>query len=112
MINGKNIYDRERALEKLGGDLELLQEVEQVFASDCPQMMLKMKVALENKEAINLQRLAHTMKGSVSPFCAEQAYQSALRLEEIAKSGDLSQASQAFRNLQDEVRSLVQHFSN
>jgi len=57
-------------------------------------------------KAEELQRIAHTLKGSIGNFEIKAAYQKALALEKIGSSGDLSQAEQTYSELENLIHSL------
>ncbi len=98
--------NRAVALERVGGDLELLQEIAQLFLEHSPSLVDEMRTALENGDAKSLERAAHSLKGSVSNFGAEAAHKAALQLETIARSCDLPAATEALRKLECELGRL------
>lgn len=77
------------ALERLGGDEELLREVAGLFLDEYPMLLDEIRVAAAAKDADALQRAAHSMKGSVSNFGADGVYQAAFALEQKGRAGDL-----------------------
>ena len=91
--------DRAVALERLGGDEELLQEVAALFLEEYPSIMSQIHEAAESRNAHRLERAAHTLKGSVSNFGAESAVEAALALEKIGRSGDLTGVGEAYTQL-------------
>jgi len=77
------------ALERLGGDEDLLREVAGLFLEEYPMLMNEIRVAAMSGDADALQRAAHSMKGSVSNFGANGVYQAAFALERKGRAGDL-----------------------
>jgi HPt (histidine-containing phosphotransfer) domain-containing protein len=77
------------ALERLGGDEELLREVAGLFLDEYPMLMNEIRSAAMGRDAEALQRAAHSMKGSVSNFGADAVYQAAFALEKKGRAGDL-----------------------
>lgn len=77
------------ALERLGGDEELLREVAGLFLDEYPLLMGEIRQAALSRDAESLQRAAHSMKGSVSNFGAAGVYQAAFALEKKGRAGDL-----------------------
>ena len=73
--------DRSLALSRVGGDVELLQEIAQLFLEDAPNMLAAIDLALRSGDAHALERAAHSLKGSVSNFGAQCAYEAAFSLE-------------------------------
>jgi HPt (histidine-containing phosphotransfer) domain-containing protein len=82
--------DREAALTRVGGDLELLQEIAGLFLEDTPNLVAAIEEAAAGNDAKGLERAAHTLKGSVSNFGAANSYEAALDLEKMGRAGDFS----------------------
>ncbi len=76
------------ALERLGGDEELLREVAGLFLDEYPVLMNEIRTAAASRDAEALQRAAHSMKGSVSYFGSDGVYQAAFLLEKKGRAGD------------------------
>ncbi|MGH9356750.1 MAG: response regulator, partial [Terriglobia bacterium] len=100
------IVDKEWALEQIDGDEELLAEMSAIFLKGYREQLCSLRTAVDrgNTQAIAAQ--AHAIKGSVGSFGARAASQAALQIEEIAKRGDLTHASEALRTLDAALRQL------
>lgn len=92
--------DRALALERVGGDTELLQEVARLFLDDCPNAMAMIRNAVEAGDPKALERAAHNLKGAVANFGAEATVHAALQLEEIGRSGRMEEVAAAFQTLE------------
>lgn len=93
------------ALERLGGDEELLREVASLFLDEYPMLMQEIRTAATARDAEALQRAAHSMKGSVSNFGADGVYQAAFVLEKKGRAGDLD----ALENCIDQLAQALEH---
>ena len=71
--NVEKVVDRSQVLERVGGDKELLAEVVGLFLEDCPKLFEQMSAAIRRGDAEELQKVAHTLKGSVGNFSAKSA---------------------------------------
>src|SRR5664279_1007875 len=100
--SGARALDRELALSRIGGDLELLQEIALLFLSDSSRMLEEIHKAVVSRNASGLDRAAHTVKGCVSNFGAQELYDAALALERMGRSDDLSGVEPAYRRLRGE----------
>jgi HPt (histidine-containing phosphotransfer) domain-containing protein len=100
-------WDMEAALELVEGDRELVEELANLFAGECPNALAGMRAALEGNDAALLERLAHTMKGSSANIGATGTSQLALVLESQARSGKLDEAREQFRLLDAEAGRLL-----
>src|ERR1700676_33856 len=78
--------DRQLALSRVGGDLELLREIAILFLDECPRALLEIQRALAAEDAVKLENAAHSLKGSVANFGASAAVAAALRLEQMGRS--------------------------
>jgi two-component system, sensor histidine kinase and response regulator len=99
-------FDREALLERVDGDVELLEELVAVFMDESPRLLAAARAALEQRDAPALERAAHSLKGSVGNFCAPSAAEAARRLESLSREGDLDGASGALARLEDEMNRL------
>lgn len=88
------------ALERLGGDEQLLCEVAQLFLAECPELVLQVRAAVADRSAEALQQAAHSLKGSVSNFGADAASDAALALELMGRTGQLSGAESGLSALE------------
>jgi HPt (histidine-containing phosphotransfer) domain-containing protein len=93
-------------LNCVDGDLELLQRLVEVFWEDCPRMLSDIREALDNQSPKALLGAAHALKGSLSYFGENSAFQSALRLETLGHEGTLEGAENAFSELEEGLSRL------
>jgi PAS domain S-box-containing protein len=100
------ILDRGEALEHVGGDPELLRELTGVFLQDCPRMMEEAREALRDGDILKLKRAAHSIKGAAGILGGKLVFEAAMRLETIARQGDLSQVEPAWQALRQAVEQL------
>jgi HPt (histidine-containing phosphotransfer) domain-containing protein len=71
-----------------------------------PKLLGEIRAAIGARKAKDLEHGAHTMKGVVSNFAAENARQASLALELIGRSGDLKDAGTALSELEKALRAL------
>ena len=100
------ILDLTQALERVGGDRELLGEIAALFLEDAPDLLRRMREALSNGDAYGLERSAHALKGSVSNFGAKRVYDAALALELDARKLELQAAPAHFELLEKSLNAL------
>ncbi len=92
-------FNREMALDRVGGDEELLREVAQLYFDEYPAIVEQIQTAVRSGSAQDLQRSAHTLKGSLGTLGAEQAAAHALRLEMMGRLQNMSDAASALCEL-------------
>ena len=94
-------------LASVGGTASLLAEVVGVFLTDVPSMLERLHDAARAGDASKLAAAAHAIKGSAGLFTEGDAFQSARRLEQIARAGDLSGVDAACADLEKAVAGLA-----
>jgi len=102
------VLDWHIALEQSGNNEDLLRELITVFFEESSQLMGGLRQAIEQKNAADVRRLAHTIKGAANHFAASSAAAAALRLEMMGREGDLTGAEEALTRLAQEVERLTQ----
>jgi len=101
------VFDRDRALEGVGDDSELLKELARIFLEDGPRTLEKLRRAVEDGTAEQVAEAAHALKGSAGVFSAGPAVRAARALERAGRSGDLVAAPELLSVAENEVRRLV-----
>jgi PAS domain S-box-containing protein len=96
----EGVIDRADLLDRVGGDVELLVDLVNLFMDDSPNLLSEIKASLQQKDTHRLERAAHTLKGSVANFAAKASSDAALRLEVMGRNGDLTQAEEALSDLE------------
>ena len=104
--DASEIIDWEAAFKHFEGDVELMKEIAEMFLEESPVLMDTMREALDRGDSGALERAAHTVKGSVGNFAAESAFQAAQRVEQIGRDGNMVEAEEAYRALEEELERL------
>lgn len=98
--------DESLALSRVGGDVELLKEVVELFLDDYPSTFEQIKAAVASRDATALEHAAHSLKGSVSTFGADRAFEAAFALEKQGRNGDLTAAQDGLLQLEQALEAL------
>jgi signal transduction histidine kinase/HPt (histidine-containing phosphotransfer) domain-containing protein len=88
------------ALKSLDGDARLLTEIVRIFLVESPRLMADIESAIARSDGTVLRRAAHTIKGGLRMFGAEDAHELACRLESLGKAGDVAGAREPFASFQ------------
>jgi signal transduction histidine kinase/CheY-like chemotaxis protein len=102
-----SLVDRQALLMQVDGDTELLRRMVSIFLADAPERLGALRAAVESNNSESLAKLAHRFKGAVSNFSSEAVTNAALRLETLARERDLSDASAAYKDLENMVGRLT-----
>jgi len=98
--------DEAVALSRVGGDRDLLREIVDLFLVDYPNTLENIRAAVSACDAVALEHHAHSLKGSVSTFGAEQAFEAALALESKGRNHDLSGVEDGLHQLESALQAL------
>jgi len=101
-------FDFSAALNYVGGDRELLDELLGIFVEDAPIRMKALRHAIGNAEATELTREAHTLKGALKVIGATTAAGLAQGLEALGRDGNMSEADKLAVALEREMDRLMQ----
>ncbi len=95
----EEIFDKESALDRMDGDVELLKNIIQIYLEDIPTQIQSLQQALEQNDEQLIQHLAHTIKGASGNIGAAALQKTANQMEIAAKKEDLSSAPDLLRLL-------------
>ena len=98
--------DRQVALSRVGGDVELLKEIAVLFLEDYPKSLADLRDAAARDDAKALERAAHGLKGSVANFGAAAAFEAARALEEFGRARNLAPAAALIAQLDQALATL------
>jgi CheY-like chemotaxis protein/HPt (histidine-containing phosphotransfer) domain-containing protein len=96
--------DYSAALARVGGDVELLQELAGMFMEEYPKLLEEIRRGLAGQDAAVAGNAAHQLKGLLAQFGAETARQAAYGVELPARQGDLAAANQNLQVLEAAMR--------
>ena len=103
----EQVADFVAAQKRVGGGPAEVRALAKVFMEECPKLVLELETALQSQHAKDMQRAAHTIKGSSSHFHAMRVMEKARLLEEFGQRSAFDEAPQAFTQLQAEVDRLL-----
>ena len=104
--SGQLLWGKAEALDRLGGDEELLRELCQIFLEESPKLLGKLRQAIVEANADAVMRAAHNLKGELGYLGAAAAALAAQELEDMGHENDLTQAAATLVVLERETASL------
>ena len=102
----KQVFNLDEALENMGGDMDLLKEIIEIFFKDFPNQMEQIQEGILAGDSKAVEQAAHSLKGSVANFAAGRAREAAYRLEVLGREGNLGEAKEALADLEREIGEL------
>jgi CheY-like chemotaxis protein/HPt (histidine-containing phosphotransfer) domain-containing protein len=98
--------DWQDALDAVNGDRDTLRSVIEAHLQESPKLLAQMRDAIETGRCQDLQRAAHTLKGSLRFFGAHAAGELAWQLENAGKNQDLASARDLIDQLADTLKPI------
>ena len=89
-----------------------MNEICGLILNSVPELISSLKSAVEQQDCESAGKAVHTIKGSVSNFCAEPTYHAAMRLEQICHEHQLNQLEAGCLDLVREVDRLMATLRN
>ncbi len=71
---GYAVVNESELLEHVGGDLDLIQQLVDVFLEERPLLLAAVNAALAQRDAAGLEQAAHNLKSALSYFSSAPAY--------------------------------------
>lgn len=87
-----SLWDLNVALESVKGDKDLLRIVMETYLEESPRLVDTMRKSIEQADGPQLNMAAHSLKGSLRFFGAEQGFQLAYQLELMGRDKDFDNA--------------------
>jgi CheY-like chemotaxis protein len=94
------------ALDYFGGDRKLLRDLIRIFLEEYPRWLTELRQAIDAGSVAEVRRLAHSLKGSLAHFGAQNGCEAAYQLEMMGRSGILDGAADACAALASELERL------
>ena len=95
------------ALSRVGDDHALLVDLGRLFRGECAKLFAEIREAAGRGDMDALQRAAHSLKGSVATFAADDAVNAAIKIETLARGGDSAGMAEAIATLEAEIERVL-----
>ena len=97
------IIDRNRLMEHLEGDLELLEDAFDLFREESQSSKDRLRAAFESRDIESVHRIAHSIKGMLANFLAESACETTERIQSIADPQVLADSYELLDTLAEQM---------
>ena len=97
------IFDEKDAMDRLGGDSELLMTIIGVFLEACEEQVQRLHQAINTADYKSAYREAHSIKGAAANISAQRIRTVAAELEKEMAESNPENADQLFNSLQEEI---------
>jgi signal transduction histidine kinase/CheY-like chemotaxis protein/HPt (histidine-containing phosphotransfer) domain-containing protein len=102
----EDVFDLSKAMNAVGGDTELFEEVANLFLEDAADKIANLRKGVVRRDASAVAKAAHTLKGSAGYFGAKRTFDAVHRLELIGKNRTWTEAEKAQLELEREFKAL------
>ncbi len=100
-------YDRELALNKVGGNSAIADELLELLLADLPKQSSSLRTARNKLDAKSVREVAHRVHGAASCCGTPALKHAAMELEDAATAGDHRRLASAHDTLQEEIDRLL-----
>lgn len=99
--------NRAELAERLDSDFDLFRELTDLFFDDSASLMGRIKNSIDAGDMEGLRKNAHTLKGAVSNFSAQGAYDASFELETAGKTECKDGLAEKYSALEREIESVI-----
>jgi HPt (histidine-containing phosphotransfer) domain-containing protein len=100
------------SLARLGSESDagkaraLLTDLARMFLEDYPELLTKLRAAIDGGQPREAERFAHSIKGLSATFDGHPTHRAAYNIEKCSAAGDLAGAQLAIADLEAEIERL------
>ena len=111
VVSRQDVFNYQALLERFMGEKELILEVIPEFVQHVKEQLEKLKVSFKDKNFEQLEKEAHSIKGSARNMTADKVGYSSEKLEKVCKEQDEQTASVLINQLYDDFQELIEVLS-
>lgn len=104
----ESVMNVSEALAYTAGDMQMLKSMAELLLEEGPVQMQAIESHVRSGDLEGIRKSAHTLKGSIVIFAARAALDAALRLEQVASSGQTAPIDDAWATLNREMNRLFE----
>jgi signal transduction histidine kinase/HPt (histidine-containing phosphotransfer) domain-containing protein len=104
----KMTVDFDVAQRRIPGGWDNVRQCALLLVEECPTLLREIRSGIDRGDAKQVQRGAHTLKGTADVFGAQRVVDAALHLETTARGGSLQGAGEALTALEHQVALLCE----
>ena len=100
------VYNRQEALARVGGDEELLRELYDSFSTEAPDWLEMLREAVDDEAVETIESVGHTIKGAAASIGATEVMQLAQHVEELGRRDDVDEVVRVVDRLETALERL------
>ncbi len=106
----KPVFDQEAALERVGGDMEFLKELIELFKSDYPAKLAQLSKGLREKDFKTISETGHSLKSASGNLSLTRVYDLSFKIEGMGRKGKIQGIEKAYNELEEELGKIKNLF--
>ncbi|MEA3385832.1 MAG: Hpt domain-containing protein [Thermodesulfobacteriota bacterium] len=106
----KPVFDQESALERVGGDMEFLKELIDLFRSDYPQKMTQLSKGIKEEDFKTIKETGHSIKSASGNLSLTHIYDLSFKIEGMGSKGKIQGIEKAYNELEEELGKIKDLF--
>ena len=110
-LDGEAGLDRQAAIDRLGGNKALFEQILKEFAGNIPEYSRKLRQAFDARDLPGLSRIGHAMKSAAATVGAASVVKFSRALERAATENDLEETANILASLEAELGRLGMYLS-
>lgn len=111
-VTGSIPIDLASALERTGGEMDFLEELIDMFLGDFKEKYIMLKDAVKQKNAGQVQEIAHSLKGSSANLGLTPLQETFFQLETAGRDNNLIDADKKIDLLQIQFTELITYWED
>ncbi len=100
------VFDVDAVLARVEDDRELLAELLALFFDEYPKLLESISQAVQQRQAVEVERLSHSLKSALLNLSAPRAADAAHQAELLGHAADFQGAAAALSHLREELDQL------
>ena len=105
-------FDMDSLLNRCMGNQRFLEKILNKFEIKAVEYLKDIEDCVEAGDAEQVGRLAHSFKGAAANLSAETLRQIAFEIEQLGKSGDLTNVGESLEKLKNEINRCLEYLPN
>ena len=106
----KPVFDQESVLERVGGDMEFLKELIELFRSDYPQKMAQLLRGIKEEDFKIISETAHSIKSASGNLSLTRVYDLSFKIEIMGKESKIQDIEKVYKELEEELGKIKDLF--
>ena len=106
----KPVFDQESVLERVGGDMEFLKELIELFRSDYPQKMAQLLRGIKEEDFKIISETAHSIKSASGNLSLTRVYDLSFKIEIMGKESKIQDIEKVYKELEEELEKIKDLF--